>query len=395
MNDRFMNTYARTGLVLERGAGARLYASDGTEYIDFTSGIGVNSLGHAHPRLVEAVARQAGKVMHVSNYFQTGPSIALSERLSAASGCDRVFFCNSGAEANETLIKIARKWGSSKKPGKNRIVTLKGSFHGRTVTTVTATGQDKYHTLFGPFTPGFAYVEPDDIEALKLALQDDVCAFLFEPILGEGGLLPLDPAYLTEARALCKSRDILFAADEVQTGAGRTGAFLACQKLGLEPDIVSLAKGLAGGVPVGAVAARGECADTLQPGDHGTTFGGNPLAASAALVVLDELESPGFYAGIGRKGAMIMDEARSWNHPLVTDVRGMGLMIGLGLEVSPGDVVAACRERGLLALTAGTSTLRLLPPLVIRDEDIVQGLAILRKALDAIADKAGQELAAK
>jgi acetylornithine/N-succinyldiaminopimelate aminotransferase len=385
MNDKFMNTYKRTGLVFARGKGATLWATDGAEYVDFTAGIGVNSLGHGHPKLVAAIADQAAKLIHVSNYFLTDISIRLAERLTDMTGFDKVFFCNSGAEANEGLIKIARKYGSAKNPDKNLIVTLKGSFHGRTVTTVTATGQDKFHQFFGPFTPGFVYVPANDIEALDAALTDKTCAFLFEPIQGEGGVNPLDIAYLKAAEKLCAERDILFAADEVQTGLGRPGAILACRKMGIHPDMVGVAKGLAGGVPVGAILAKGPCADILQPGDHGTTFGGNPLAAAAAHVVLDEISAPGFMAEVERKGEKIRAAVRSWKNPLVKEVRGMGLMIGVGVAVPPGDVVAACRARGLLVLTAGEDTVRILPPLVITDAEIDRGLAALRATLDELA----------
>ena len=385
MNERFMNTYKRTGLVIDHGKGATLYADDGTEYVDFTAGIGVNSLGHAHPALVAAIAEQAAKVIHVSNYFLTDVSIQVAERLCSMAGFDKVFFCNSGAEANEGLIKIARKNGSSKNPDKNLIVTLNGSFHGRTVTTVTATGQDKFHKFFGPFTPGFIYVDANDLAALDAALTDKVCAFIFEPIQGEGGVNPLDQGYLKAAEKLCKERDILFVADEVQTGIGRSGAFLACMKMGVEPDMVSLAKGLAGGVPIGAILARGPCAEVLQPGDHGTTFGGNPLAAAAASVVLAELAKPGFMAEVERKGEKIRATVRAWENPLVKEVRGMGLMIGFGMTLPPGDVVTACRAKKLLVLTAGDDTLRLLPPLVITDAEIDRGLAILKSVLDEMA----------
>lgn len=384
MNDKTMNTYKRTGLVLDHGKGATLYTNDGAEYIDFTAGIGVNSLGHGHPKLVKAIADQAARLIHVSNYFMTDASTRLSERLADMAGMDKVFFCNSGAEANEGLIKIARKYGSAKHPDKNLIVTLKGSFHGRTVTTVTATGQDKFHQFFGPFTPGFIYIEANNIAALDAALTENVCAFLFEPIQGEGGVNPLDADYLKAAEALCRKRDILFVADEVQTGIGRSGAFLAFQKMGIHPDMVSVAKGLAGGVPVGAVLARGSSADVLQPGDHGTTFGGNPLAAAAANVVLDELSSPGFMADVERKGEKIRTTVRSWKNPLVKEVRGMGLMIGIGVSVPPGDVVAACRANRLLVLTAGDDTVRLLPPLVISDAEIDRGLGILKATLDGM-----------
>lgn len=389
MSDKFLNTYKRTGLVFDHGAGATLQALDGRSYIDFTSGIGVNSLGHGHPALVEAIARQAAKAIHVSNYFLTEVSIALSEELTAASGFEKVFFCNSGAEANEGLIKIARKYGSSKDPRKNGIVTLKGSFHGRTVTTVTATGQDKFHKDFGPFTPGFTYVEPNDLAALDAALDErTICAFLFEPIQGEGGVRPLDSAYLAAAAKICAQRDILFVADEVQSGIGRTGAFLACELLGVKPDMTGIAKGLAGGVPIGAILTGPKCSDVLQPGDHGTTFGGNPLAAAAARVVLAELSKPGFLAEVTRKGKRIEEEVLSWNNPLVKDVRGLGLMRGIGVTIPPGDAVTACREEGLLVLTAGDDTVRLLPPLVISDAELEAGLSAMKTAFRKLADKA-------
>ncbi|MCE5256155.1 MAG: aspartate aminotransferase family protein [Spirochaetaceae bacterium] len=384
MTDKFMNTYHRTGLVFDHGQGARLYTEEGKEYIDFTAGIGVNSLGHNHPRLVKAITEQAGKVMHVCNYFMTEPSLALSEQITAMAGCDKVFFCNSGAEANETLIKIARKYGSSKNPDKNLIVTLKGSFHGRTITTITATGQDQFHKYFGPFTPGFVYVERNDIAALDEALTEKTCAFIFEPIQGEGGVRMVDQAYLKAAEKLCRERDILFVADEVQTGVGRPGAFLACQRMGIQPDMTAVAKGLAGGIPIGAVLARDPAAEVLQVGDHGTTFGGNPLAAAAALVVLSEISAQGFYAEVERKGQLIRAEVASWKHPLVVDVRGMGLMIGIGVTIPPDNVATACRERGLLVLTAGDDTVRLLPPLVITDRELQEGLPKLREALDSL-----------
>jgi len=386
MTDRFMNTYKRTGLCLDKGVGATLYTTDGREYVDFTAGIGVNSLGHGHAGLVKAISEQAARLIHVSNYFQTEASMRLAEELTVSTGYDKVFFCNSGAEANEGLIKISRKYGSSKSLDKNVIITLKGSFHGRTVTTVTATGQDKFHQYFGPFTPGFVYVPANDLAALEAALTPQTCAFLFEPIQGEGGVNPLNADYLKAAEKLCRERDALFVADEVQTGVGRSGAFFACEKLGVKPDLIGLAKGLAGGVPIGAVLARGPCADVLQPGDHGTTFGGNPLAAAAGCVVLSELAVPGFLSEVERKGSKIRKTVDSWKHPIVKETRGMGLMIGIGVTVPPGDVVTACRNLGLLALTAGDDTVRLLPPLVITDAEIEKGLDIMHKALDAIAE---------
>ena len=384
MSDRFMNTYARTGLVLDHGAGARLFAVDGNEYIDFMAGIGVSSLGHGHPKLVAAIAEQASKLIHVSNYFITEPSIKLAQELTDATGYDKVFFCNSGAEANEGMFKLARKYGSTKNPNKNIIVTLKQSFHGRTITTITATGQDKFHQYFGPFTPGFIYAEPDDIEVLDKLLGPNVCAFVFEPIQGEGGVRMISQAYLKAAQEMCRERDILFCADEVQTGMGRTGAILACERLGLKPDAVAIAKGLAGGVPIGAFLARGNAAEVLQPGDHGTTFGGGPLAASAALVVLSELKRPGFLDEVDRKGRRLRSLIESFHHPIVKDVRGMGLMIGVGVKVDPHEVVSAAQTHHLLVLTAGEDTVRLLPPLILTDKDIEEGAGALKLALDDV-----------
>ncbi len=393
MKEIFMNTYARTGLVLDHGVGARVFSTEGKEYIDFMAGIGVSSLGHGHPKLVAAIAAQAAKMIHVSNYFMTEPSVKLATKLTEMAGYDNVFFCNSGAEANEGMFKLARKYGSLKHPDKNVIVTLRNSFHGRTITTVTATGQDKFHRFFGPFTPGFVYAEAEDIAGLDKLLGPNVCAFVFEPIQGEGGVRPLSAAYLKADEKMCRERDILFCADEVQSGVGRTGAFLACERLGVRPDVTAVAKGLAGGVPIGAILARGAAADVLQPGDHGTTFGGGPLAAAAALVVLGELTSPGFLAEIDAKGKHLMSHVDSFAHPLVKDVRGMGLMIGIGIKnIDPHEVVDAARARGLLVLTAGEDTVRLLPPLVITMKDIDEGVAILKLALDDVQNAHKQEL---
>ena len=295
---------------------------------------------------------------------------------------DAVFLCNSGAEANEGAIKIARKHGASKSPARTTIVALRGSFHGRTIATLAATGQDRFHEQFGPFPAGFAHVEPEDGAALDAALGPDCCALILEPIQGESGVLPLSDDYLKLAARLCAERGILLIADEVQCGVGRTGKFLASALAGLKPDVVTLAKGLAAGVPVGAVLARGEAAKVLVRGDHGSTFGGNPLAAAAASVVLGELGAPGFLDGIARKGERILATVDSWRHPLVKEVRGRGLMVGIALSCAPDRVKELCIARGLLVLTAGTDVIRLLPPLVISDGEIDRGLALLKGALD-------------
>ena len=378
-----MNTYKRTGLVFSRGSGSVLEAADGRKYLDLTSGIGVNSLGHGNEALAAAIAWQAARLIHVSNYYQSREAIEFSRELCALAGMDSVFLCNSGAEANEGAIKIARKLGAPK--GRATIVTLRGSFHGRTIATLAATGQDKFHEQFGPFPAGFVHVEPEDGAALDAALGADTCALMLEPTQGESGVLPLSEAYLKLAARLCAERGILLIADEVQCGAGRTGSFLASSRAGIKPDIATLAKGLAGGVPIGAVLARGEAATALGRGDHGSTFGGNPLAAAAARVVLSTLGAPGFLEGVARKGERIMETLRSWKHPLVKEVRGAGLMIGVAVTVPPDRIKELAIEKGLLVLTAGTEVVRLLPPLVITDEEIDGALALLKEALDQAA----------
>lgn len=393
MKDYTMDTYKRTGLVLTEGKGARVKSSDGREFVDFTAGIGVSSLGHGHEALVAAIAAQAARLIHVSNYYQSEPALATAEALCGMAGMDGVFFCNSGAEALEGAIKIARKRGNSMSPARTAIVTLERSFHGRTITDLAATGQEKLHrdSDFGPYTPGFRYVPAGDRAALASALGfgdgacgDGACAFLFEPIQGEGGVNPIDPDYLRYAAELCRERGALFIADEVQCGVGRTGAFLASSWAGLEPDVVCLAKGLAGGIPIGAVLARGEAATVLKQGDHGSTFGGGPLATAAAGVVLATLAAPGFLDQVAAKGERIMEAIRSWKHPLVGEVRGRGLMIGAVLSAPPDEVKHAAIDQGLLVLTAGEDVLRLLPPLVISDADIEEGLRRLKASLDQV-----------
>ncbi len=381
----FMDTYKRTRLVFVRGSGARLFDDAGDSWVDFASGIGVNSLGHGDPELVAAIAAQAGKMIHISNYYQSDTALALSGELCRMAGYDRVFFGNSGAEANEGAIKIARKYGQSRAPGKNVVVTLRGSFHGRTIATLTATGQDKFHVNFGPFPEGFRYVEAGDVAALDAALDGaTVCGFMFESIQGEGGVMPLDAEYVKAAARLCAERDILLIADEVQAGMGRTGKLFGFQHFGVEPDLVTVAKGLGGGVPIGAVLARGEAARVLVPGDHGSTFGGNPLSTAAARVVVARLSSPGFMDSVAAKGERIARAVRGWNHPLVKTVRGRGLMMGIAVTCKPADVLAKCLDSGLLVLTAGEDTVRLLPPLVIGEAEIDEGLAILKAALDSL-----------
>ncbi len=385
MANELMNTYTRIPVEFARGEGVKLWSTSGKEYLDFGAGIAVNALGHGHPALVKAVAEQAAKLIHTSNYYTTDTANAFAAELVAAcskAGMQKVFLANSGAEANEGAVKIARKYSFVKYgPGRHRVVTLKGSFHGRTITTLAATGQDKFHKDFGPFTEGFVYIENGSIEALKAAFDGTVCALLMEPVQGESGIRPLDPAFVEAAAALCKEHDVLLAFDEIQSGVGRTGSFLACEDFKVEADIVTLAKGLAGGVPIGAVLAGARCAEVLQPGDHGSTFGGNPLAAAAGRAVLKVVTSPAFLADVAKKGAFIKATVEGWKLSCVKEVRAKGLMVGIDIDKAAWPLALAAAEKGLLVLTAGPNTLRLLPPLVITQAELAEGLALLKTIL--------------
>ena len=394
MSDVLMNTYHRLPVVFAKGEGAWLTDVNGKKYLDFTSGIAVNCLGHAYPPLVKAISEQAAKLNHTCNYFLSDVVVSFAEKLVAAcagAGMKKVFLANSGAEANEGACKIARKYSLAKYgAGRHTIVTLRGSFHGRTITTLSATGQDIFHKDFGPFTEGFVYVQPNDIDALDRALDSNTtAAFMVEAIQGESGIHPQTPEYLAAAVKLCAERDILLIFDEIQCGMGRTGTFLACEGfaingVGIKPDLVTLAKGLGGGIPSGAVLAGEKAAEVLQVGDHGSTFGGNPIAAAAGLVVLDTVAKPEFLAEIARKGEKIRQIIASWNHPKITGLRAKGMMLGVDLSVEAWPVLEAAVERaktadaGLLLLGAGSRTLRLLPPYTITDAEIEKGLAILK-----------------
>jgi acetylornithine/N-succinyldiaminopimelate aminotransferase len=374
-----MQNYGRFDMAFARGTGSRLYDTDGKEYIDFGSGIGVCSIGHCHPHWVEAVSRQAATLAHVSNLFYTEPYAELASRLTALSGMQAVFFANSGAEANEGAIKLARKY-SFEKYGKGRhvIITLMQSFHGRTMAALTATGQPSYHEYFHPFVEGFRYAAANDIDAMKTAMTDDVCAVMVEGIQGEGGIVPLAQAYVDELAKLAAEKDILLIFDEVQAGNGRTGEMYSYQGFGARPDVVTTAKGLGGGLPLGAVLVNEKCRNVLSQGMHGSTFGGNLIVCAGANAVLDILTEPGFLASVTQKGEKIQNTVRKWDLPVISDVRGKGLMIGIQLEVLSHKTAAAeLLKRGLVILTAGKDVLRLLPPLTISDEEIDKGLAIL------------------
>lgn len=379
-------TYARFPVGITCGKGAVCTGTDGKAYIDFTSGIGVNSLGFGYAPWVEAVQKQAAELAHISNLYYTQPAPMLAKELCTRTGCKKVFFANSGAEANEGLIKTARKYSFDKYGGgRHEIITLVNSFHGRTVTTLAATGQSNFHVNFAPFTEGFVYAKADDIDDVKAKINAKTCGILIEPIQGEGGVIALDKAFVQAVAALCAERDILLLVDEVQTGIGRTGTLLACEQFGVTPDIVSLAKGLGGGLPIGAVLLYEKCKDTLGAGDHGTTFGGNPVVCAGAGAVLGAV-TPELLAEVTRKGGLIRSALAGM--PRVKGVSGLGLMLGVELDGVPSRAAAEkCLEKGLIILTA-KAKLRMLPPLIITDDEINAGLAILKDVLTNWDDKA-------
>ena len=379
-----METYGRYPIAAAEGKGATLRGLDGREDIDFTSGIGVNALGFADEGYIQAVTEQLRRFQHISNYYVSPVTALLAERLTAVSGMDRVFFGNSGAEANEGAIKIARKYSYDRYgEGRSVIISLRNSFHGRTVTTLAATGQDKMHNMyFAPFTEGFKYIPMGDAAALEEALTADVCAVIAEPIQGEGGVNVMDETYATLLRRLCAEHDILLIFDEVQCGMGRTGRMFAYEHFGVEPDIVTLAKGLGGGLPIGAFLCSKKCSGVLTAGSHGSTFGGNPVSAAAALYVINSLASEGFLSSVTEKGAYIKSKIAAASLPSVTEIRGKGLMIGIALNADPKECALRAVGNGLLVLTAGSDVVRLLPPLNITYEEIDRGLAVLIETLN-------------
>lgn len=382
------NNYGSFEVVFQRGEGSRLYDVDGKEYIDFVSGIGVNCLGHNHPALVKVVQEQAARQIHISNYYNSDQGLAFAQELLAATGMERVYFGNSGAEANEAAIKLARKYGwlqsskSADAPPRNVIVTLEQSFHGRTLATLRATGQEKFHVpAFEPYPAGFRHIAAGDYAALESAFDDSVCALMIECVQGEGGVNPIDRAWAQAAAAAARKAGAIVICDEVQTGMGRTGSLLASTDLRIQPEIVTLAKGIAGGIPMGACLWRGTVRDVFVAGDHQSTFGGNPLACAAARAVLRELTSPDFLDRVKEAGEFIRGEIASWSLGCIRDIRGKGLMIGVDVEQPAAQVQKSCLDAGLCISTAGANTLRFLPPLVISEDEIGQGLTMLKKSL--------------
>jgi acetylornithine/N-succinyldiaminopimelate aminotransferase len=382
-------TYARVDLAFERGEGAWLIATNGDRYLDFASGVAVNSLGHAHPRLVEALTEQAKKLWHVSNLYRIPEAERLAQRLCQASFADRVFFTNSGAEAMECAIKTARKYQSvSGRPERFRIVTFEGAFHGRTLATVAAGGQKKYLEGFGPAVEGFDQVAFADMEAVKRAVGPETAAILIEPIQGEGGVRVAPPPFLRALRQLCDERSLLLMFDEVQTGVGRTGDFFAYERTGITPDIMAIAKGIGGGFPLGACLATEEAAKGMTVGTHGSTYGGNPLGTTIGNSVLDVVLAPGFLDGVRRTALLFkqrLAELRDRHPAVIAEVRGEGLLIGLRTVVPNTALVDALRAEKMLTAGAGDNVVRLLPPLIAGDAEIAEAVARIDRACTTIA----------
>lgn len=380
-----INSYNRLDPVITKGEGVYLYDQDNNKYLDFTSGIGVSSLGYGNKKWTEATTAQLSKLAHASNIFLTEPSVKLAKELTEKAGMKKVFFGNSGAEANEGAIKLARKYSIDKYgKGRSTVLTLIQSFHGRTITTLKATGQDKFHQFFYPFTEGFNYVKANDIEDFKEKLTSDVCAIMLETIQGEGGVIPLDKDFVQDVVKICNEKDVLVIFDEVQCGIARTGKLFGYENFNVKPNIVTVAKGLGAGLPIGGFLCDEKLQDVFKPGDHGSTFGANPVVCAGALVVLDELCNQKTYDEVASKGAYVKELVESANNPQVVDVRGMGLMIGIKVKSSPALVQKECMKKGLFVLTAGKDVVRLLPPLVISKEELKSGIDIILDVLNNI-----------
>jgi len=379
-----MGTYRRFPIVLTKGKGVRVWDSNGKEYLDFVAGIAVCSLGHSHPVVVEAIKRQVETLMHVSNLYYIEPQINFARRLVENSFADKVFFCNSGAEANEGAIKLARKYAfENMAPGCCELITMNDSFHGRTLATITATGQKKFQVGFEPLPEGFKYVPYNDLEALAAAVTDRTCGVLLEPIQGEGGIRIPDDDYLRKVRALCDDKGILMILDEVQVGMGRTGRLFACEHDGVKPDIMTLAKALGNGFPMGAVLATDRVAAAFVPGSHASTFGGNPLAMAAGLAVLETMLKDGFLENCRRLGKYFLESLENLKikYPFVEEVRGRGLILGMELTFEGADIVRSCMEKGLLINCTNGNVLRFVPPLIITESDVDKAVEILDGAM--------------
>ena len=383
-----INTYNRQSdatLFIKRGEGAYVWDDAGNRYLDFVSGLAVNNLGHCHPEVVKAVTRQTEKLMHTSNLYYTEPQIQLAELLVNASCADKVFFCNSGAEANEAAIKLARKYGKANRgAGVHEIITANRSFHGRTLATVTATAQPKYHQGFEPMVPGFHYAEFNNLDSFASLVNEQTCAIMVEPVQGEGGVYPAQAEFLQGLRNLCDEHGLLLIFDEVQSGIGRTGTLLASEHYGVEPDVFTLAKGLGGGLPIGVMAAKGAPADTLVPGDHASTFGGNPVVCAAASAVLTVLLENGFLPHVQKMGQYFINKLKNIPYANTVEIRGLGLFIGMEIAGDGAQVAKACQDEGLLINCIGGKVLRFLPPLIVEEEQIDAAVNVIQKALSQL-----------
>ena len=387
MKKMIVNNYGSFDVTFVKGNGSTMWDKNGKKYIDFIAGIGVNCVGHNYKPLVKAVSRQAKKQIHISNYFFSDIGLEFAEKLLKTTGFEHGYFGNSGAEANEAAIKLARKYGQLNGGDKRKtIVTLESSFHGRTLATLTATGQDKFHPdCFAPYPEGFKTIKANNFDSLKNAFDDTTAALFMECIQGEGGVNLLNPEWAKAAADAARAAGAIVMCDEVQTGIGRTGTFLASDWLGINPEVVTLAKGIAGGVPMGACLFRGKAAEVFAAGDHQSTFAGNPLACAAGNVVVDTVSEPAFLDRVNHAGDYIRGKIASWNLPIVKDVRGKGLMIGTQIDssVKPFDIEVKCLEKGLCTTTAGADVVRFLPPLTISDKEIEEGLAIYKSVLES------------
>lgn len=380
-----MNTYRRVPIALTKGEGARVWDAEGKKYLDFVAGIAVCNLGHSHPKVVKAIQEQAKELMHVSNLYYTRPQAEVAALLTKHSFAEKVFFCNSGAEANEAAIKLARKYSREHLGSeKYEILTMKNSFHGRTMATITATGQEKFHVGFDPLLDGFKYIPFNDPDAIEAAITPKTCAVMLEPIQGEGGVIIPDVDYLAKVRQICNQHHLLMILDEVQTGIGRTGKMFAYEHSGVHPDIMTLAKALGNGFPVGAMMATDKIACAFSPGNHASTFGGNLLAMAAAQATLLTILEENILENCQEMGAYFLRKLESLKkkHPVIIEVRGLGLMLACSLEVNGADIVKACQEKGLLINCTGEKILRFVPPLLINKEDIDEAIAILDAVLE-------------
>lgn len=379
-----MHTYNRFNIEMESGQGCYLKDTNGKEYLDLTSGIGVNCLGHNHPVLVDAIQKQVATLMECSNLYYSKPMVDAAKKLVEYTGLSKVFFSNSGAEANEGMIKLARKYSYDKYgAGRDVIITLKQSFHGRTITTLKATGQDKFHQYYFPFTEGFDYAAANDIEDLKKVANEKTCAVMVELIQGESGVVPLDKEYVKAVEEFCHSKDILILVDEVQTGIGHTGTLFCFEQYNVLPDIVTTAKALGGGVPIGAVITGDKCKDTFGPGDHGSTFGGNPLSCKAADTVLSIVTEHGFLDHVKVVGAALKTGIENIHSDKIKEVRGIGLMLGIVVDPDKrADYVQAMMDKVLLTLTAGKDAIRLLPPLTLSLKEVDEALSIMKEVFE-------------